>query len=152
MKRLFAFLLTLAAVVSLSSCSMEDKLTYKGVVDVAFEPWNELTVYARVDNRMRKDVVVEEMDGKIYYRGNQIGTMTLDGKVVISGKKESTVTIPVRLGLTNPLSAAGILSNPQDALYDITLDVEATVKLRGARKTISRENMVLSNFLPNFAF
>ena len=152
MKRLFVILMTLVVSVSLSSCSMEDKIAYKGVADVAFEPWDKVTVYARVDNGMRKDLVVEEMDGTLYYRGKQIGTMSLDGEVVVKGKKESVVKVPIKVKLTNPLSAAGLLANPQNALYDITMDVEAKVKMRGAGKTISRKNMALSNFLPNFAF
>ncbi len=152
MKKFLMIFSVLVATLALASCSMEQKLTYKGVDDFAFDPWTRFTLYVRVDSDLRKDVEVKSMNGTIYYRGREIGTTELDGKLVLPAKQEKSVAVPLRIKLTNPLVATSIMADAQNAIYDIMFDVEAEVKYRKAERIISRENVALYQFLPNFAY
>lgn len=109
----FAFL---AIVLALSSCGGKVSEIQLGEVhDVKILGFEEnsllLEVSMPIHNPSMHKIKVSEVDLKTYLNGTYIGRMQVDDQIVIKRKKNSNVTLPIKIRLSNVLASAFIMMN-----------------------------------------
>ncbi len=154
MKTIKKAIFFLTMLLALASCRpLTDKVSFMGVEDVDFVPFNSLTVDVKVENRLRADIHVDDVDAVVYFDGRKVGTVNLAEEIVIERRSEQVVSVPLTVKLTNPLTALGLMGDMSDmneSLGKATFDITCRCRAKGISKSIERHNVPLSKFIPNF--
>lgn len=122
------------------------------VVDVTHLSTSGMNLYLEVDNDTCHRLVISDAEVDVIAKGETLATISLRDKVVIKGKRTSTILIPLRFKSRSSFMVARLVARALDPNSDITLDY----RLRGGtaliRRTIEGGGIEVKELLRNSEF
>lgn len=118
-----------------------------GVADITHLSTSGMNLYIEVDNDTRHRLVVKEGEVDILSKGEIIATISLRDKVVVRGRRTSTVLIPLRFKARSSFVLGSILKRLATE-EDMRLNYHihgGTVMLK---RTLSAEDITVGELLP----
>jgi hypothetical protein len=150
MKKLILLLLP---VLVLAGCVSEDDLIFHRVEDLSVSLGSTTVVNAviMVENTSRQNVRVNDAVFSIFDSGkNEIGTLTVADELLLPKKSVTSLRVPLRIRLTDPIAGLGLLSNIEENAGRMTVTGNVRVKAGMLKKKFKVKNVPLSEFLSIF--
>lgn len=149
-KLLFAFV---ASLLLFTNCIKEDSVKFHGVEDVKISigPTTAVNLVLSVENSSCSKIRVNDALFHITDPyGNEIATLTVIEEVALPRKSTTSVSIPVRIRLTDPLRAVSIISNIRSEAPRMLVTGSARLNAGAMRKKYEVNKMPLSRFISIF--
>lgn len=105
------------------------------VVDVTHLSTSGMNLYLEVANDTCHRLVISDAEVDVIAKGETLATISLRDKVVIKGKRTSTILIPLRFKSRSSFMVARLVGRALDPNSDITLDY----RLRGGTALFKRK-------------
>ena len=112
------------------------------------EGWRiTLTVANNTVSNMR----VTDASAFVHYNGRKICRLILDGEVLLPRRRCSQVEVPLRVTLSNPLTAFSLLNRVRKGDFSgITIDYSVTIKAHASHRSFERKNVSLEELAQQF--
>ncbi len=150
MKRLILLLLPLFM---LASCIKEDDIKFHKLEDmsVSVGPTTVINAVVSVENSSRRNVRVSDAAFRVTDReNNEIGTVTVPGQLRIPKRSTTSIAVPIRIRLSNPLLGLGLLSDMEKNAKRLYVTGDVVVRAGLLKKKIKIKDMPLSEFMSIF--
>lgn len=137
----------------MTGCVKQDSVRILGLEDVSISLGSTTAVNAvvSVENSSGKKIKVSDALFHITDPlGNEIATLTLANDITLPRKSTSSVEVPVRLKLANPLGGIALLRNFEENAARMLVTGSAKLKAGGLGKKYEVNKMPLSAFIPIF--
>ena len=165
MKRFFKHLsvavVILIAALALGSCAKQGDTTRQRrqkfqvisldkVKGSLSEGWRvTLTVANNTGSNMR----ITSANAFVRYNGRKIGQIVVDEEVVLPRRRCSQVEVPLRITLSNPITALSLFNKVRKGDFSgIAVDYSVTVAAFASHRVFERENVSLDELAAQFNF
>lgn len=150
--------LIIAAALGLSGCSKQGQtrqrkqkfqvVSLDKVSGSIGEGWKlTLTVANNTASNMR----ITAASAFVRHNGRKIGRMVLDGEVLLPRRRCSQVEVPLRLTLSNPIAALGVLNKVRKGDFSgITIDYSVAVSALTSHRTFEQNGVSLEQLAHQF--
>ena len=122
------------------------------VADVTHLSTSGMNLYLEVDNDTCHRLVVSDAEVDIVDKGEVLATISLRDKVVVKGKRTSTVLVPLRFKSRSSFAFLRILRRSLDRESGITLDYRIKGGTAIFRRTFKGEDVAVQQLLNNSEF
>lgn len=143
-------LLAVLFTVILASCVKQDDFSIVEVEELGLESLTKPIVTLRVRNDSRRTVRLLSGRFTVSTPAGKIGEVILTEEVVIPKKSETSVTLPLRMRISNPLAAAPLLSGKGVDAERLLVTGEVKVKAGAASRDFSVGEVPFSQFISIF--
>lgn len=163
MKRFFrhtAFLLLIAlAALGLSSCEKgqrekrerPDKLEIVSLDKVSGNILDGLKATMTIKNNTTYNLTIPAAEAFLQYNGRKIGRLAIDGEIVLPRRCATQVEIPIRVTVSNVMSALSAFKLLSQGEYKgFTVNYNATIKTRTLKIELKDENVTLEEMAKDF--
>lgn len=136
-----------------TGCVKEDAVKVHEVENISFsmQGGTKIVAMLRVENASGRNIKVMDMDFVACdLQGNEIAQLTVDEDIYVPRRSETSVVLPIRVRLSDPVSGARLLRNLNSVAGRVTLTGTAVVKFGGIRKKYDLRDVPLSNIISNF--
>lgn len=140
----------LVAALALSCCMKPDDVQIVGLEELGMESMTKPVVTVRVRNSSRKNILISEGRFTMYSSSGKIGDVMLTDDILLPKRSETSVRLPLRVRISNPLAAAALVAGRGVDTDRMTLTGEATVKAGAMKKKFTFDNAPFSRFLTIF--
>lgn len=117
-----------------------------GVVDITHLSTSGMNLYVEVDNRTLHRLVVKEGEIDILSKGEVIATISLRDRVVIKGRRTSTVLVPLRFRARSSFVLSSLLKRLASEE-----DLRLSYRIRGGtglfKRTLAAEDITVGELL-----
>ncbi|MBR4148556.1 MAG: hypothetical protein IKT94_00270 [Rikenellaceae bacterium] len=160
MMRRIAFILVVAfGALLLGSCSAErqaaklrEKIRFEGIEQITPHGLSGVDVVVSMVNESHHKITLEEAEVTLSYKRNKVLMLQLRDKVELPKRFEGTLNISNRMKIYDPLSAMFVLGRLGTKRFDdMSVTIDAKVKVGPVRKNIFVADMELQKFLSKFA-
>ncbi len=148
MRKFGLILLFFAALTS--SCIREGDIQILELQELRLESLSTPVVTLSVQNKSGKNIKIQSGRFTISTSAGRIGELMLTGPVVIRKRSVSSVTLPIRMRISNPLAAAPLLSGGSFDPDRILVRGETRVKAGAAKIDFNFEDTPLSRLISIF--
>ncbi|MCC8019495.1 MAG: hypothetical protein LIO85_06960 [Rikenellaceae bacterium] len=148
MRKYFLILFFFSAL--LSSCIREGDIRILEVEDLRFESLSTPVVTLSVQNKSGKNIKIRSGRFTVSTSAGRIAELILTGPVDIRKRSVTSVTLPIRMRITNPLAAAPLLSGGTINTDRIFISGETRVKAGAAKIDFAFEDTPLSRLISIF--
>ena len=122
------------------------------VVDVTHLSTSGMNLYLEVDNDTCHRLVISDAEVDVISKGEVLATISLRDKVVIKGKRSSTILVPLRFKARSSFLVARLVTRALDPDSDITLDYRMRGGIAIFRRRIEGEGVAVQELLRNSEF
>ncbi|MCC8034408.1 MAG: hypothetical protein LIO77_00540 [Rikenellaceae bacterium] len=150
MIRKFAKFTAVLAALALFSCMHPDDIRILELEHLGMETMTKPVVTVRVRNDSRKNIRITEGRFTLASPSGRIGEVMLTDRIDIPKRSETSITLPIRIKISNPLAAASLAAGGGAAADRLTVTGEATVKAGAMKKKFAFDNAPFSRFLTIF--
>jgi LEA14-like dessication related protein len=119
------------------------------VADVTHLSTSGMNLYLEVDNDTCYRLVVSDAEVDIIDKGEVLATISLRDKVVVKGKRTSTILVPLRFKSRSSFALLRILRRSLDKESGITLDYRIRGGIGVFRRTFEAEDVAVEQLLNN---
>ncbi len=146
MKKLILLLFPL---LMLAGCINEDDLKFHRVENLSVSTVVNAVIV--VENSSGRNITVSDAMFRVFDReNNEIGILTVADELHLPKKSTTSLAVPIRIRLTNPLVGLGLLSNIEENARNMTVTGNFRVKAGMLKKNFKVNDMPLSEFLSIF--
>ena len=125
---------------------MLQRVELMGVVDATHLSTSGMNLYVEVDNRTLHRLVVKEGEIDILSKGEVIATVSLRDRVVIKGRRTSTVLVPLRVKARSSFVLGNLLKRLASEE-----DMRLNYRIRGGtgmyKRTLAAEDITVGELL-----
>jgi predicted RecA/RadA family phage recombinase len=150
MRKPVIFLLSLLV---LTGCIKAEDLQFRQVEDLSVSIGSTTAVNAVVvmDNNSGSNVRISDaMFHVTDMEGNEIGTVTVAGELLLPKRSTTSVAVPLRIRLSNPLAGLEMMSNIEENAKKMRVNGSAKVKAGILKKKFKVEDVPLSEIISIF--
>ncbi len=122
------------------------------VADVTHLSTSGMNLYIEVDNDTCHRLVVSDAEVDIIDKGEVLATISLRDKVVVKGKRTSTILVPLRFKSRSSFAFVRILRRSLDRESSITLDYRIRGGIGMFRRTFVAEDVAVQELLSDSEF
>ena len=159
MRRIAFILLVALGALLLGSCSAErqaeklrEKIRFEGIEQITPHGMSGVDVEVSVVNETRHKITLEEAELTLSYNRNKVLMLQLRDAVELPKRFEGTLKASTRMKVYDPLSAMFVLGRLGTKRFDdMSVTIDAKVKVGPVRKNIFVADMELQKFLSKFA-
>lgn len=148
--RIVIFILAATVALTMSSCVRIDDINVQSVENVSIEGMSKLNLTLRVENRAGSKVTIKEGRMTLNQGTEKVMELMIPSAIVVPRRSVSSVEIPIRVKLNNPLSALALLRNIEKQSNTLTVSGRFKVKAGMMSKEIVLENVPLSQIMTTF--
>ena len=161
LKHLSVAVVILIAALALGSCAKQGSSTRQRrqkfqvvsldkVKGSLSEGWRvTLTVANNTSSNMR----ITAASAFVRYNGKKVGRIVIDEEVVLPRRRCSQVEVPLRITLSNPITALSLFNKVRKGDYSgIAIDYSVTVAAFASHRVFERENVSLDELAAQFNF
>lgn len=151
MKRII-YTIAAAAVTALllSGCIRKDAIVFHGVsdIDISLQGSPRIEAVVRVENTSRKNITLQQAAFNLTARdGSVIAKAVVEGDVFIPRRSTSSLNIPVRISIDNPLKGLALLGDIEKNSPLLMVTGSVRVKAGCIKKRVEVDGIPLSEFL-----
>lgn len=159
MRRIAFILVAAVGALLLGSCSAErqaeklrEKIRFEGIEQITPHGLSGVDVVVSVANETHHKITLEDAELTLSYNRNKVLMLQLRNAVELPKRFEGTLSASTRMKVYDPLSAMFVLGRLSNkALDDMSVTIDAKVKVGPVRKNIFVADMELQKFLSKFA-
>ena len=159
MRRIAFILVAAVGALLLGSCSAErqaeklrEKIRFEGIEQITPHGLSGVDVVVSVANETRHKITLEDAELTLSHNRNKVLMLQLRNAVELPKRFEGTLSASTRMKVYDPLSAMFVLGRLSNkALDDMSVTIDAKVKVGPVRKNIFVADMELQKFLSKFA-
>lgn len=159
MRRFGLLIFVALCAVLFSSCNAErqaaklrEKIRFEGIEEIIPHGLSGVDAVVSVANETRHKIILEEAELTLGYDRNKVLMLQLRDVVELPKRFEGELKISTRMKVYDPLSAIVVLNRVRSKNFDdMSVTIDAKVKVGPVRKNILVQDMELSKFLNKFA-
>jgi hypothetical protein len=108
-----------------------------------------MNLYVEVDNKTLHRFVISEAEMDIVSKGDVVATISLRDKVVIKGRRSSTVLVPLRFKARSSFVLGRLLARIVGKSEAMTLNYNIKGGIGPFRRTFEAEGITIDELLPD---
>ena len=142
-----------APLMLLASCIKEDSVKFHGIEDIQISVGSIVAINAVVSVENSSCSKIRLSDAMFYLTdpsGNEIAVLTVPEELVLPKKSTTSVTIPFRIKLTNPLAALSLIKDIERQAPRILVTGSTKLKAGALKKKYEVNKLPLSGFISIF--
>ncbi len=134
----------------LGSCIKQEDISLKEVENVSVQGFSRIDLTLKVENRSGSKLRVESARLDLRRGEMPLVDLILGEPVLVPRKSVTSVPVTLRLKLSNPLGALGLMGDLKGMIPQLTVSGEITAKAGWARKKIRFDGVPFTDFLRTF--
>lgn len=128
---------------------IKERVHLVGVRDVTHLSTSGMNLYVEVDNETLHRFVISEAEMDIVSKGDVVATISLRDKVVIKGRRSSTVLVPLRFKARSSFVLGRLLARIVGKSEAMTLSYNIKGGIGPFRRTFEAEGITIDELLPD---
>lgn len=128
---------------------IKERVHLVGVRDVTHLSTSGMNLYVEVNNKTLHRFVISDAEIEIVSNGDVVATISLRDKVVIKGRRSSTVLVPLRFKARSSFALGRLLVRLLGNSEALTLNYNIRGGVGPFRRTFEAEGIMINELLPD---